>query len=153
MASGAAVESLERLAQDVFALVKYFALTGPRGRRQPGHLKEGEFLTLVLLQERGTMTVGQLQRELGVLPAQMSRFVKGLEQRDPPYILGRVNLDDKRKIDCSLTPAGVKVLNDYRQARVSRILEVLRELDEEDVEHLAVIVEHIRAVLQRKPER
>lgn len=149
MASGLAVESLERLAQEVFELVKQLALVSPRGRRRPGDLKEGEFLTLALLQERGTMIVGEIQRELGVLPAQMSRIVRALENRDRPFILCRINPQDKRKVNVSLTEDGQRILSQYRQLRIGRILQVIQELREDEQEKLADVVESIRDALRR----
>ena len=52
-----------------------------RRRRRLGDLKEVEFLTLAILQANGTMIVGDIQRILGVLPAQMSRIIRSMEQR------------------------------------------------------------------------
>ncbi len=45
MATSAAVDSLERLAQDVYEAVRQLSLASPRGRRPEGDLKEEEFLT------------------------------------------------------------------------------------------------------------
>src|SRR5262245_14236976 len=63
---------VEEIAQDLFEVLTHLSLAVPRCRRRPDDLKEVEFLTLALLHERGTMIVGDIQRLLGVLPAQMS---------------------------------------------------------------------------------
>lgn len=149
MATGIAVESLERLAQEVFEVVRQLSLAAPRGRRRPGDLKEGEFLTLAMLQDNGTMTVGEIQRELGVLPAPMSRIIRSLENRDRPTVTCRLNPQDKRKIDVTMTEEGMKLLGEYSRHRVARILDVLRELQEDEQEALATIVERVRDILRR----
>jgi CRISPR system Cascade subunit CasE len=45
------------------------------------------------------MIVGDIQRLLGVLPAQMSRIIRSLENRDRPLIACHINPRDKRKVD------------------------------------------------------
>jgi DNA-binding MarR family transcriptional regulator len=152
MATGLAVESMERLAQDVFEVVRQLTLAAPRGRRRPGDLKEGEFLTLAMLQERGTTIVGVIQRELGVLPAQMSRIIRSLEGRAQPLVACRINPFDKRKVDVSLTEAGSHTLTEYRRNRVARICEIIHELDEDDREHLGDVIERVRGILRQKME-
>jgi DNA-binding MarR family transcriptional regulator len=149
MATGSAIESLERLAQEIFEVVRQLSLATSRGRRRPGDLKEGEFLTLSLLQERGTTIVGDLQRELGVLPAQMSRIIRGLEDRGRPLITCQINPQDKRKVNVNLTAEGERALSDYRRHRIGRLMQVLRELDEDHLDNLAALVERIRASLRR----
>src|SRR3989442_15694279 len=90
------------IAQDLFEVVTQICLSTLRGRRRAGDLKEVEFLTLSLLHDNGTMIVGDIQRLLGVLPAQMSRVIRSLENRDRPLIQCRINARDKRKIDVVL---------------------------------------------------
>ena len=70
MVAPGTVVRLEETALDLFEVVTQLGLTALRARRRSGDLKEVEFLTLAILQERGTMIVGDIQRLLGVLPAQ-----------------------------------------------------------------------------------
>src|SRR5258708_39758558 len=107
VASGTLVR-VEQIAHGIFNLATQFCLDLPRGRRRIGDLKETEFLTLSALQGQGSMIVGDIQRILGVLPAQMSRVIRSLEERDRPLISCHVNPRDKRKIDVSLTEDGEK---------------------------------------------
>src|SRR5947209_6653659 len=97
---------LEELAHELFDVLRQLSVTTRRGRRREDDLKELEFHTLAILQERGTMIVGDIQRLLGVLPAQMSRVIRGLENRAEPLIACRINPHDKRKIDVQLTESG-----------------------------------------------
>src|SRR5437764_12107288 len=97
---------VDELAPKLFDVITQFCLTVPRHRRRSGDLKEVEFLTLSILRQHDTLIVGDIQRMLGVLPAQMSRIIRALEMRDQPLIACRINPQDKRKIDVALTPAG-----------------------------------------------
>ena len=132
IASSDGVHAVE-LARQLFSVATHFCLALPRGRRRAGGLKDIEFLTLTILNGHGTMIVGDIQRLLGVLPAQMSRIIRSLEARDRPLIACRINPHDKRKIDVCLTGAGEKALADYREHRVRAIADLLRRLPEEDL--------------------
>jgi DNA-binding MarR family transcriptional regulator len=127
---------LDDIAHELFQLVTHICLSTLRGRRRGGELKEVEFLTLSLLQSNGTMIVGDIQKLLGILPAQMSRVIRALENRDRPLIQCRINPRDKRKIDVCLTPQGDKLLLEYQSKRVGRIIERLQQLSEDDQEEL-----------------
>lgn len=135
---------LEEIAREVFEVLTHLGLTVPQRRRRAGDLKEIEFLTLALLHGRGTMIVGELQRRLGVLPAQMSRVIRALEDRDRPMIACHINPRDKRKVDVRMTPAGEKALVDYQSARVGRIADLLRDIPEEMQEDLGRLLDKLR---------
>ncbi len=148
MATGTG-QRVEEIAQDLFGVVTRICLSALRGRRRGGDLKEVEFLTLSVLQAHGTMIVGDIQRLLGVLPAQMSRIIRALEGRDRPLISCRINARDKRKIDVCMTPAGEKALAEYQGARIGRLVTLLRDLSEEDQEDLVRLVEKLSNLLER----
>ena len=148
MATGTS-HRIDDIAHELFQVVTQICLSTLRGRRRAGDLKEVEFLTLSLLQEHGIMIVGDIQRVLGVLPAQMSRIIRALENRDRPLIACRINSRDKRKIDVCVTPSGDKALIDYRDASISRIVEHLQRLPEEDQEDLTRSLDKLTAVLGR----
>jgi DNA-binding MarR family transcriptional regulator len=140
---------LEEIAQDLFEVVTRLCLVTPRSRRRARDLKEVEFLTLAILHERGTMIVGDIQRLLGVLPAQMSRIIRGLENRPQALISCRINPRDKRKIDVCLTEVGTKALLEYQAVRVHRIVELLQDLSDEDQDDLVGLLDKVRSLLQR----
>ena len=148
MAIGAGHQAHD-IAQDLFEVVTQICLSTLRGRRRNGHLKEVEFLTLSILHSHGTMIVGDIQRLLGVLPAQMSRIIRSLENRTQPLIQCRINARDKRKIDVVLTEAGEKALLIYQGERVGRIVERLHNLSDEDQEDLLRLLHKLHAILQR----
>ena len=149
MVASTAGVRLDEVAQCLFAAITQFCLTTPRARRRAGDLKEVEYLTLALLQQNQSMIVGEIQRILGVLPAQMSRIIRSLEARERPMIACRINPHDKRKIDVCLTPAGEKALQEYRVPRVRGIADLLTRLSEEDLEELSRLLDKMHAALDR----
>ncbi len=138
---------LDDIAHELFQLVTHICLSTLRGRRRGGDLKEVEFLTLSLLQSNGTMIVGDIQKLLGILPAQMSRVIRALENRDRPLIQCRINPRDKRKIDVDLTPHGEKVLLEYQAKRVGRIVERLKSLGEDEQDELIHALTRLHGLL------
>ena len=149
MVATAGGNRLEAIAQDLFEVITQLCMTVPRSRRREGDLKEIEFHALTILQERGTMIVGDIQRLLGVLPAQMSRVIRSLENRQFPLIACQINPQDKRKIDVHLTEAGEKALQEYQAVRVRRIAEILHDLSEDDQANLIQLLDRIRELLDR----
>jgi DNA-binding MarR family transcriptional regulator len=143
MVASGTVFRIEALAQDVFHAVTQFCLTLPRHRRRSGELKDSEFLTLVILHARGTMIVGDIQRLLGVLPAQMSRVIRSLEERHQPLIACQINPRDKRKIDVCLTQAGEDALREHEELRIQSIKELLGELSEAELGELAHLLDKL----------
>jgi DNA-binding MarR family transcriptional regulator len=143
---------VEQISQELFEVITQIFLAVPRSRPRAGDLKEIEFLTLSILQEHGTMNVGDIQRLLGVLPAQMSRIIRSLEARESPLIACQINPRDKRKIDVCMTAAGEKALQGYQAVRVNRIAQILRDLPEEEQEELTrllhVLLEKVHSMEQ-----
>lgn len=142
---------IEDVAHELFEVVTHICLSTLRGRRRANDLKEIEYLTLSLLESHGTMIVGDIQRLLGVLPAQMSRVIRSLENRERPLIQCRINPRDKRKIDVCLTAHGEKTLLEYQDSRVGRIVQRLHSVSEEDQEEMTRVLHKIRGLLDRNP--
>ena len=140
---------LEDTARELLEVITQLGLMALRGRRRAGDLKEAEFLALTVLHEHGTMIVGDIQRLLGVLPAQMSRIIRSLESRDRPLIACHINPRDKRKVDVCLTAAGEQALAEYRVHRIDRLVELLRDIPEEDQEDLNRLSDKLRGILER----
>ncbi len=122
-------------------------LTAPRGRRRIGDLKEVEFITLSILRQHETLIVGDIQRQLGVLPAQMSRIIRSLEDRERPLIACRINPQDKRKIDVALTPAGARAYEEHQAGRIQAVAALLSRLPEEDLDDLQRLLEKVQELL------
>jgi DNA-binding MarR family transcriptional regulator len=141
----------EELAQTVLDVVTRFCVVAPRGRRRTGDLKEVEFLTLSLLHQHETLIVGEIQRLLGVLPAQMSRIIRSLEGRDRPLIACRINPQDKRKIDVALTSEGRAAFREYQTTRVRGIAALLARLPEDDLDDLQRLLNRLPDLIGPPP--
>jgi DNA-binding MarR family transcriptional regulator len=141
-------ERLEEVAQGLFGLITQFCLAAPLGRRRGRGLKEVEFLTLAILHQHETRIVGDLQRLLGVLPAQMSRIIRSLEGRPEPLIACRINPHDKRKIDVALTPAGERAFLEYQAEHVQALTDLLRHLSDDEREDLVRLLDRLNGALE-----
>jgi DNA-binding MarR family transcriptional regulator len=150
MIASSSERRLDELAHDLFDVVTQFCLAVPRGRRRSGDLKEIEFLTLSLLHQRDKLIVGDIQRQLGVLPAQMSRIIRGLEMREQPLIACRINPQDKRKIDVALTPAGLAAFEEHQSSRVRTIAALMSKLGADDLTDLTRLIHKLHETLARQ---
>jgi DNA-binding MarR family transcriptional regulator len=139
--------SLNDVARDLFGVLAQLGLTAPRGRRRRAGLKEIEFVALSLLRRRQVLTVGELQRRLGVLPAQMSRILRALESRDRPLVACRINPHDKRKVNVVLTAAGSRALQSYQATRVGRITALLSHLPSADLDDLHRLLDRVGGLI------
>jgi DNA-binding MarR family transcriptional regulator len=128
-------ESLDQMATEIFGLTK-IAWRQRMASRQSGEeeLSDSQFLTLDILVTQGEpQSVGDLQRSIHVVPAQMSRIIRSLESDfDSPLIRCELNQDDKRKIDVRMTESGRLTYSEFVKSRVSRTLDILRQLPEQD---------------------
>jgi DNA-binding MarR family transcriptional regulator len=137
--------NLQELAQNLFDVVTRFCLLAPQGRRRSEELKEIEFLTLSLLHRHEPLIVGDIQRQLGILPAQMSRIIRALETRERPLIACRINPHDKRKVDVVLTPEGLAAFREHQLARVRTLVHLLGRLEPEDLDGLGQLLDKLQA--------
>lgn len=152
IARGSAIR-LEELAQRSFQFITRLMLSLPRNRRRKtGDLKEMEFLTLSLLHQHQTMIVGDIQRILGVLPAQMSRIIRSLEQKTPPLVTCGINLQDKRKVDVHLTPSGEQLLTEYIAPRVRAIGDLLGQLKDEERDNLTHLLNRLQQLSENSAD-
>ncbi|MEI7855455.1 MAG: MarR family transcriptional regulator [Planctomycetota bacterium] len=102
-----------------------------------------EFLTLCHLRNKDLMNVGDIQKLLGVLPAQMSRIIRSLENRDIALISCSINPLDKRKIDVVLTDTGNIAFENHQTTRVSFVQELLQKLNDEEIDDLKKLVDRL----------
>lgn len=142
--------SLDQMAQEIFEL----SVMGWRRRlisRQQGEaeLSESQYLTLdAIVNAPDSLTVGEIQRAIGVLPAQMSRIIRSLESGfEKPLIQCALNQTDKRKIDVRLTAEGRRAYQEFRQVRLSKTVEILTDLEEKDRQEFVRICARIRELV------
>ena len=127
--------SLEQMAEEIFLLtVESWRNRVASKQEAEFDLSESQYLTLdALHQASGPMHVGEIQRGIGVLPAQMSRIIRTLEGGfEQPLIRCELNQADKRKIDVHLTGEGRHYFEEYRGQALRRTVKVLDKLSEED---------------------
>jgi DNA-binding MarR family transcriptional regulator len=148
MKTPASRKQLEALAEEIFALTNLTSRARAQARKGGAVevLTETETLTLGLLSKQDEMTVGEIQKRIGVLPAQMSRIVRALEDKGgTPFIACNINPDDRRKINVTITPDGRKAFEQYRAARMESILGILSILDGNEREEFMRILRKIQA--------
>ncbi|MCC7292512.1 MAG: MarR family transcriptional regulator [Phycisphaerales bacterium] len=123
---------IDAMAEEVLALSQLSAVARTRKSAATAELTEPEFMALDAVLREGTMTVGDIQRRVGVLPAQMSRILRILEKHPSgkPLVESRINPDDRRRVDVTITAAGRSVHANYRRGRISFICDFLANLQE-----------------------
>lgn len=139
-------EQLEALGEEIFELTNIVAKARAQAsNKHVDTLTETENIALDLLSKNPIMTVGEIQKAVGVLPAQMSRIVRSLEDKSgSAYIECNINPNDRRMINVSITTAGKKALANYRKARLGMILNVLSVLDHDERNEFMGIMRKMR---------
>jgi len=138
-------QTIQRLALQMFEMTKHTWLQTQRENLKGGYdLSESEFLALHALEGAQSLSVGELRRHVGVLPAQMSRVIKALEQRyDEKLVLCAINPQDKRKIDVSITPTGRRAVEAYRRAKIMAMITSLSAVSDRDLAAFTRILDKI----------
>lgn len=144
-------ETIQQLALQIFELTRRTWFQSQREKFKGGYdLSESEFLALDALEDVPSLSVGELRHHVGVLPAQMSRVLKALEQRyDEKLVLCSINPKDKRKIDVSITPKGRRAVNAYRTAKIAASVRALDSLSSRDLANLSDILHKIGLALDK----
>lgn len=150
MASTNEKRQLEELGLEIFELTKLTSMARAQARSKDVEtLTETESLTLDLLSKAESMTVGEIQKKVGVLPAQMSRIVRSLEDKGgEAYIACQINPDDRRKIDVSITKKGQRSLDEYRNARLGFTVKLMEALSPDERESLMQTLRKMRTHIQ-----
>jgi len=147
-------QQLQEFVNEVFEAAKDSWVAQTRAKTK-GHteLTETEFLALdILAQSEQTLTVGEIQKQIGVLPAQMSRVIRSLENKGEKSLVAcNINAEDKRKIDVELTPAGRNAHQAYRQMKLGSIQQSLENLSEHDLSEFMRILRRIRENVRKAP--
>lgn len=144
---------MDEMALEIFELYQLIAVARSRRPAVPDDLSETEFLTLDLLSKEQPLSIGEVQRRIGVVPAQMSRIVRALEEQGGRgYVECNINPRDRRRIDISLTPAGASAHKRYRATRLGSMHQVLRVLSPDDRECFMRILRQIRQAFTSSAE-
>ncbi len=134
MKTEASRKQLEELADEVFEVIRLVAAIRSRSKASgPEEVTEAEFVVLDLLVRHDCLTVGEIQKQLGVLPAQMSRVLRSLEDKDGRVLVQcAINPRDRRKVDVTITEDGKAAHDRFRTARRSTSMSFLKHLQPED---------------------
>lgn len=144
-------ETMDAMVTEVFELYRLAAVARSRSPSGPDDLSETEFLTLDTLSKEQPLTIGEVQKQVGVVPAQMSRIVRALEEQGGKgYLACRINVQDRRRIDLSLTETGREAYNKYRNARLSSMYESLNAIPPEDRFQFMRIVRQIHSAFKKR---
>lgn len=142
-------EALNVMAAELFELYQLLATLRSRRPSGPDEPSESEFVTLAVLSKEQPLTIGEVQKRVGVLPAQMSRIVRSLEKESGKgFVACMINAKDRRRIDVSLTDSGRAAHENFRAARLSSMHQILSILSPEDRLHLMRIVRQLRTALK-----
>lgn len=147
-----AADDMERMADEIFELTKMASAARAQARvGQPEELTETEFLTLDALVQNGTLTVGEIQKRIGVLAAQMSRIIRSLESKNGQALVScAINPDDRRKINVKIEAKGRSAHRTYRAARMRFTTAILNDLSPEDRKQFIRILRDIRAGIDQR---
>lgn len=142
-------ETMDAMADEIFELTKLVYAARSRRQAEPDDLSETEFLALDLLNKREPLTIGEIQKSIGVVPAQMSRIVRSLEESGGRgYVECGINPKDRRRVDVNLTPSGRKAYETYRNARMSTMYQILRVLAPNDRLEFMRLMRLLRAAFE-----
>ncbi len=141
---------MKQMADELLQMQTLAAATRSRSRKKgAADLTETEFLTLDLLIKHKTMTVGEIQKQIGILPAQMSRVVRSLEKRsDGALIKCGINRTDKRKVDVRISKVGRQLHRNYKQVRLEGMMGFLEVLNRQDCREFMRICRIIRGQIE-----
>lgn len=126
-------ETLNKMAAEIFDL--YLLIAMARSRRPSGtdDLSESEFVTLNILSKEEPLTIGEIQKQVGVLPAQMSRIIRAMEEQGGRgFVECKINASDRRRVDVYLTEVGRKAHRVYQETRLGSMHEILKVLEPGD---------------------
>ena len=142
-------DSLDLMAEEIFSLT-VMSWRQRLAQRHEAELSESQFLTLdTLMNASKAISVGQIQRSISVLPAQMSRIIRSLESGiEKPLIRCELNQTDKRKIDVAITAEGKKLYSEFRAGRLSKTIDILQHLPDADRAEFVRICREIRGLYQ-----
>jgi len=140
-----------QLARQIFEVSRRTWFGSQREKFKGGYdLSESEFLALDALEDAESMSVGELRKHVGVLPAQMSRVLKALEQRyDEKLVVCSINPRDKRKIDVSITTKGRRAVEAYRRSKLKASIDALNSLTDKDLSNLTTILAKIEMAFNK----
>ena len=94
-----------------------------------------------------------MQQRIGVVPAQMSRIVRSLEEQGGRgYVECKINPSDRRRVDVSLTEIGRAARRKFVDARLGSMHDILTVLSPDDRENFMRIMWSLKDAFEQKLE-
>ncbi len=144
-------QTMDKMVEEIFELTKLIYTARSRQPTGPDELSETEFLALDLLSKEGCLTIGEIQKRVGIAPAQMSRIIRALEEHGGRGLVEcKINPKDRRRVDVSLTQVGIKAHDTYRAARLNTMYEVLRVLAPQDRVEFMRMMRQLRTTFEEQ---
>jgi len=144
-------ETLDAMAAEIFDLYRLIAVARSRRPSGPDELSETEFITLDLLAKEQPLTIGEVQKKIGVVPAQMSRIVRALEEQGGRgFVECSINPNDRRRVDISLTKAGEDAHHKFMAIRLGSMNEVLCVLEPDDRKNFMRIMRVLKTAFEER---
>lgn len=113
--------------------------------RQIVDMSKGEFFALSFISKRGTMVLpSEISTAMNVSTARIAVLLSQLESRG--LIARAADTADRRRVNVSITPAGVQRLEERRKEIFQRILRLVEQLGEEDAQAYLRITKRIVAL-------
>ncbi len=118
-----------------------------RAERAVDAMSDGQFAVLAALRIHGPHTPGELADRERVTAPSMNRTVNCLEESG--WVSRTPDDEDRRKVNVSLTDAGVDIVEETVRRRDAWVEEVLADLDDDDRATLARAAEIMQRAVAR----
>jgi DNA-binding MarR family transcriptional regulator len=118
-----------------------------RAERAIDSMSDGQFAVLAVLKMFGSHTLGELAERERVTAPSMNRTVNCLEEAG--YVTRATDDADRRKVNITLTPAGLEVVEETVRRRDAWLESVLADLPLKDRALLAEAAGLMRKVAER----
>lgn len=106
-----------------------------RAERAVDAMSDGQFAVLAALKMTGPRTLGELAERERVTAPSMNRTVNCLEESD--WVSRTPDADDRRKVNISLTAAGLELVEETVRRRDAWVEQLLADLGDDDRATLA----------------
>ena len=144
-------ETMNAMADEIFELYQLVAIARAQNPAGSDDLSETEYLTLDTLLKGQQLSIGDVQKQIGVVPAQMSRVVRSLETNGGKgYVSCSINPKDRRRVDLSITDSGRQAHEKYRNTRLASMQHVLTIIPPEDRLDFMRILGIIRKAFEKR---
>lgn len=118
-----------------------------RAERAIDSMSDGQFAVLAVLKMSGSHTLGELAERERVTAPSMNRTVNCLEEAG--YVTRTTDDGDRRKVNITLTPAGLEVVEETVRRRDAWLESALADLTPDDRALLAEAASLMRKVADR----